>query len=153
MKMLLAKRVRKILSNLLSVLIIFFPSFLKIPIYRLVFRYKIGRDVRIGLAWIKVGHLEIGDHVRIGHFTRIKGVPLVQVGNNVSIGVGNTFTSTYEFTNERSQRERGNHPALYIGRHVGIAMFHYFDVQDNVYIGEFTTIAGRGSVFFTHFIE
>lgn len=153
MKLPAAKQAREPLLNWLSIFLIFFPSFLKNPVYRVVFRYNIGKDVRIGLAWIKVGRLVIGDHVRIGHFTRIKGIPLVQIGDHTSIGVGNTFTATYEFTNEHSQSERGNHPALYIGRHVGIAMFHYFDVQDKVYIGDFTTIAGRYSVFFTHFID
>ena len=34
----------------LSVLVIQLPSILKIPIYRRVFGYKIGKDVRIGLG-------------------------------------------------------------------------------------------------------
>jgi acetyltransferase-like isoleucine patch superfamily enzyme len=153
MKLSAAKQVSEPLLNWLSIILIFFPSFLKIPIYRVVFRYKIGKDVRIGLAWIKVGRLVIGDHVRIGHLTRIKGIPLVQVGDHTSIGVGNTFTATYEFTNEQSQSERGNHPALFIGRHVGITMFHYLDVQDEFMIGDFTTIAGRNSFFYTHFLD
>ena len=45
-------------------LIVPLPSRLKLPIYRGCFGYRIGRDVSIGLTLIRVGRLEIGDHVR-----------------------------------------------------------------------------------------
>ena len=32
-------------------------------------------------------------------------------------------------------------------------MFHYFDVQDRITIGSFTTIAGLSSAFWTHYID
>jgi acetyltransferase-like isoleucine patch superfamily enzyme len=137
----------------LSVLVMPLPSGMKTPIYRRVFGYNIGKDVRIGLAWILVDRLEIADHVRIGHLTRIKGIPMVQIGDHTLLGVANTFTATFEFTNERSQAERGNRPMLRIGRHVGITMFHYFDVQDEFTIGDFTTVAGRNSIFYTHYLD
>jgi acetyltransferase-like isoleucine patch superfamily enzyme len=32
-------------------------------------------------------------------------------------------------------------------------MLHYFDVQDSFMIGAYTVIAGRASVFFTHYLD
>jgi acetyltransferase-like isoleucine patch superfamily enzyme len=137
----------------LSWAVVILPSFLKILIYRRVFGYKFGKGVKIGLSWLSVRRLEIGDHVFISHFVRFKNIPEVKIGNYVTIGVGNTFTSTYEFTNERSLTERGNRPTLIIGDHCGIAMLHYFDIQDTLTVGSYTTIAGKGSVFFTHYLD
>lgn len=136
-----------------SLAIIVLPSWLKISIYRRIYGYKIGRHVNIGLSWILVGELEIADHVTIGHFCRFKNVPRVLIGEFAYIANGNTFTSTAEFTSADGRRRRGNCPELIIGRHCGISLFHYFDVQDRFTIGAFTTIGGIGSVFFTHYID
>lgn len=145
--------IKIVLLSCLSLLVILLPSRLKIPIYRHVFGYRIGKHVKIGLSWIKVGQLEIGNHVVICHFVRFKNVPEVKIGDYCTIGFGTTFTSTSEFTNERSIANRGNRPALIIGDHCGIALLHYFDVQDTFTIGSYTTIAGRGSIFITHYLE
>ena len=142
-----------ILLQLLSFVLIPLPSRLKIPIYRRVFGYQIGKHVKIGWSWIMVGKLKIGDYVIIGHFNRFKYVPEVSIGDYSAIADFNTFTSCAEFTNEAGMAHRGNRPRLVIGDHVGIAAFHLFDVQDEMTIGSFTTIAGKGSIFMTHYLE
>jgi acetyltransferase-like isoleucine patch superfamily enzyme len=152
MSALLAK-IKGYFLNSLSLFVIFLPSFAKVSIYRTVFNHTIGKDVKIGLSWIRVDKLIIGDHVRIGHLNRFKRVPHVEIGDHAVIGAGNTFTSTYEFTNATSLAVRGNKPVLRIGRHANITLLHYFDVQDEFYIGPFTVIAGRGSTFFTHYLD
>ena len=146
-------RVRSGMLHGLSLAMMILPSSLKVLIYRHVYGFKIGKNVKIGLSWISVAYMEIEDHVTIRHFNRFKGVPVVRIGNHSVIGVGNTFTSTYEFTNPAGIRSRGNQPMLIVGEHCGITMFHYFDIQDTVEIGPFTTLAGRGSVFFTHYLD
>ena len=146
-------RIKKILLDLLSIILIVLPSEIKIPIYRWVFGYKIGNHVKIGLSWIRVGKLEIGDYVSIGHFNRFKNIPEIQIGEHTGIGTGNTFTSTFEFTNPEGMLVRGNQPVLEVGKHCGIGMLHYFDVQDRFTIGSFTVVAGIGSVFFTHYLD
>lgn len=132
---------------------IIIPSAIKIPVYRRLFGYQIGKHVKIGMAWINVGKLEMGDYSKIGHFTRLKNIPEVQMGNHSTIGFGITFTSTGEFTSPAGTRARGNSPRLKIGNHSTVTMLHYFDVQDSVEIGSYTTIAGRGSTFFTHYLD
>jgi acetyltransferase-like isoleucine patch superfamily enzyme len=144
---------RKFFGHGLSMALIIVPSRIKIPMYRLLFGYRIGRRVTIGLSWIEVGHLEIGDDAHIGHFNRLKNIPHVTIGDHTSIGTGNTFTAADEFTNAQGIAARGNKPALEIGRHCGITIGHYFDVQDSVQIGAFTVIAGLSSVFFTHYLD
>lgn len=137
----------------LALVLIFFPSVFKIPLYRRFFGYRIGKNVRIGFSWIDVDKLEIGNYVRIGHLTRLKNIPQVEIGDYCSIGLGNTFTSTREFTSPDARRMRGNTPRLVLGKHCQITMLHYFDVQDSLIIGAFTVIAGRDSIFFTHYLD
>ncbi|MCI0689833.1 MAG: hypothetical protein L0Y54_21725 [Sporichthyaceae bacterium] len=129
------------------------PSAIKVPLYRLLFGYRIGRDVRIGLVLIRVGRLTIGDHARIGSFTIFKDIPEVAIGSCCLIGRSNHFTTAAEFSCERSRRERGNAPCLVIGDHCGISVGHRFDVQDRFEIGAFTTVAGQSSTFFTHQLD
>ena len=50
------------------------PSFLKRPLYRLFFRYKIGKRVRIGVSIIDAGDCTIDDDVSIGHFNVVTRV-------------------------------------------------------------------------------
>jgi acetyltransferase-like isoleucine patch superfamily enzyme len=144
---------KSLLLKWLSIFLIPFPSMLKIPVYRCFFHYEIGKNVRIGLSWIKVEKLRIGHYVTIGHFNQLKNVPEIIMGDYSSIGHCNTFTSTIEFTNSLSKEQRGNQPNLFIGEHCGIAMCHFFDIQDTVIIGPYTTIAGNNSIFFTHYID
>lgn len=142
-----------ILLKWLSLIVVITPSIIKLMVYRRVYRYSIGRNVRIGLSWIWVGRLHLGDNVQIGHFNRFKNIPDVEIGNYTVIGTGNTFTSSSEFTNDVGMTARGNKPILVIGEHCGISLMHYFDIQDRVEIGAYTTIAGKGSDFFTHYLD
>ena len=142
-----------ILLKWLSLIVVITPSIIKLMVYRRVYRYSIGRNVRIGLSWIWVGRLHLGDNVQIGHFNRFKNIPDVEIGNYTVIGTGNTFTSSSEFTNDVGMTVRGNKPMLVIGEHCGISLMHYFDIQDRVEIGAYTTIAGKGSDFFTHYLD
>jgi acetyltransferase-like isoleucine patch superfamily enzyme len=144
---------KAILLYWLTWAVVILPSWLKIPIYRCIFSYRIGKHVKIGLSWINVGKMEIGDYVVIRDLVRFKDIPEVRIGDHCTIGFGTTFTSTFEFTNSKGMAARGNRPMLSIGRHCGITMLHHFDVQDMFTIGDYTTIAGRGSVFFTHYLD
>src|SRR5207249_3548069 len=84
---------------------------------------------------------------------RIMNIPYVQIGSHSTIGNDNEFVSSPEFISSEGISLRGNRPQLIIGEHSGISYQNYFDVQDQLIIGSFTTIAGIGSVFFTHFLD
>jgi acetyltransferase-like isoleucine patch superfamily enzyme len=149
----LIAKIRSKLLYWMSWAIIVLPSWLKNPIYRYVYGYKIGKHVKIKLSWIFVGKLDIADWVIIRGGNRIKNIPEVFIGSHTTIGTGNTFTSTAEFCDPRSFAQRGNRPRLIIGQHCGISKLHYIDVQDTFKIGDYTSIAGIGSVFFTHYLD
>jgi acetyltransferase-like isoleucine patch superfamily enzyme len=133
--------------------LVFLPSPLKIPIYRFLYHYQIGRNVRIGKSFIKVDTLFIDNNVIIGDNNRFENIPEVHIGAYSTIGNDNTFTSSYEFTSQDSRKIRKNNPRLHIGSHCGISFYNYFDIQDEFTIGNFTTIAGVYSIFFTHYLN
>src|ERR1043165_10145657 len=62
------------------------PSFLKRPLYRLVFGYQIGKRVRIGLSILDAEACEIADDVAIGHGNLIIGVQSLSLGDHVRVG-------------------------------------------------------------------
>ena len=55
------------------------PSFLKRPIYRLFFGYRIGKRVRIGFSIIDAGQCTIDDDVSIGHFNVVTRVQKITI--------------------------------------------------------------------------
>ena len=67
-------------------LIALLPSFLKRICYRLFFRYKIGKRVRIGFSIIDARECVIEDDVRIGHLNLIIGVKKLSIGDHAHIG-------------------------------------------------------------------
>src|SRR6185369_10698066 len=62
------------------------PSFLKRPLYRLFYGYKIGKRVRIGLSIIDAGDCTIADDVSIGHFNVVTRVQKLTIKDHVRIG-------------------------------------------------------------------
>src|SRR5215213_1740451 len=62
------------------------PSFLKRPLYRLFFRYQIGKRVRIGLSIIDAGDCTIEDDVSIGNFNIVTLVRKLTIKYHVRIG-------------------------------------------------------------------
>ena len=63
-----------------------FPSFLKRPCYRLFFRYRIGKRVRVGFSIVDAQECLIEDDARIGHLNLIIGVKRLTIGEHVRIG-------------------------------------------------------------------
>ena len=62
------------------------PSFLKRPLYRACFGYKIGKRVRVGFSVIDARECAIADDVQIGHFNLVIGVKKLTIGDHVRIG-------------------------------------------------------------------
>src|SRR5205085_1104034 len=62
------------------------PGFLKRPLYRHLFGYRVGRRVRLGLSIIDARECEIADDVSIGHLNLIVGVWKLSIGDHARIG-------------------------------------------------------------------
>jgi acetyltransferase-like isoleucine patch superfamily enzyme len=141
------------------------PSFLKRPLYRLFFGYKIGKRVRIGLSIIDahqctveddvmIGHLNvitrvekltIRDHVRIGHLNIIRGGAAVSLGRYCEIIRMNEINSIPdpEVVNEID-------PVFLLGDGSIVTTGHKIDFTDRVEIGRRVILGGRNSSLWTH---
>jgi acetyltransferase-like isoleucine patch superfamily enzyme len=142
-----------------------FPSFLKRPLYRLFFGYKIGKRVRIGLSVVdarectieddvQIGHLNvitrvekltIRDHVRMGHLNIIRGGTLVSLGRYAEIIRMNEINSIPDpdVVNEID-------PVFILGDGSIVTTGHKIDFTDRVEIGRRVILGGRNSSLWTH---
>lgn len=141
------------------------PGFLKNPLYRLVFGYRIGRRVRIGLAVLDCGALEIGDDVKIGHGTVFWRCGEVRIGSQVVIGPLNLFRGgerielgdyamvlRLNVINAIPEHDCVNEPrsVFRLGYGSVITAEHRIDFTDRVEIGERSILGGRNSSIWTH---
>ena len=145
--------------------IAFLPSFLKRPLYRLFFGYKIGKRVRIGFSIldakecaidddVSIGHLNaligikklsIGDHTRIGHLNMIRGGDEVRLGRYTEIIRLNEINSIPDpiIVNEYD-------PRFILGDSSIVTTSHKIDFTDRVEFGKRVILGGRNSSLWTH---
>ncbi|HUS09103.1 MAG TPA: hypothetical protein VMZ30_01465 [Pyrinomonadaceae bacterium] len=142
-----------------------FPSFLKRPIYRLFFGYRIGKRVRIGLSIIDAKQCEIDDDVTIGHLNIVVRVKRLEIGDHVKIGHLNIIRGGDEVKLGRySEIIRMNEinsiaepevvnpidPRFLLGEGSIITAGHKIDFTDRVTIGRRSILGGRNSSLWTH---
>ena len=146
-------------------LIALLPSFLKRPIYRLFFGYKIGKRVSIGFSVIDAEQCIIADDVRIGHLNLVIGVRKISIGDHVKIGHINIIRGGDEVVIGRyAEIIRMNEinsipnpdvvnptdPRFLLGDGSVITTGHKIDFTDRVEIGRRTILGGRNSSLWTH---
>lgn len=120
---------------LLLKLIKYIPSYsIKNFFYRVLLGYSIGKNVRIGKSIINCKKVHIGNNVFIAD-NNIFSCSEVIIGNDTSIHSGNKFVGVSIFS---------------IGNNSRIINNHYFDLWNNIKIGNNTWIAGKNSQFWTH---
>ena len=141
------------------------PSFVKRPLYRLCFGYKVGKRVRIGLSIIDARECTINDDVQMGHFNLVLGVGTLNVGDHVRIGHLNIIRGGDEVNLGRySEIIRTNEinsipdpdvvnptdPRFLLGAGSIITTGHKIDFTDRVTIGRRSILGGRNSSLWTH---
>jgi acetyltransferase-like isoleucine patch superfamily enzyme len=142
------------------------PSPLKIPLYRWLYGYRIGKGVRIGLSpLIGVRRCRIGDHTRIGSFNLFYEVSDLEVGDHTRIGFLNLFRGGQVITIGRyATILRQNvfnsiidrnfvdpvEPVLHLGTGSVVTSGHWLDFSAGIDIGSHTVVGGRNSSFWTH---
>jgi acetyltransferase-like isoleucine patch superfamily enzyme len=142
-----------------------FPSFVKRPCYRILFGYRIGRRVRIGLSILAATDCEIGDDSRIGHLNLVIGVNKLIIGDHVRVGHLNIIRGGDEVVlgpysellrlneiNSIPEPEVVNpvDPKFSLGAGSVVTTGHKIDFTDRVTIGRRTIIGGRNSSLWTH---
>jgi acetyltransferase-like isoleucine patch superfamily enzyme len=141
------------------------PGFLKKPLFRLCFGYRIGRRVRIGFTILdaktvelgegtEIGHLNVvtrvgtlitGRHVRIGPFNIIRGGALVRLGDYATVLRFNVLNAIPDHDCTTTPES-----VLQLGDGAIIVSGHRIDFTDRVTIGRNVIVGGRSSSFWTH---
>lgn len=141
------------------------PSFIKRPLYRWLFGYRIGKGVRIGLSIIDAGRCQIDGDATIGHLNLVIGVKDLSIGEHTRIGHLNIIRGGDEVHLGRfSEIIRMNEinsipdpdvvnpvcPTFSLGDGSVITTGHKIDFTDRVEIGRRAIIGGRNSSLWTH---
>jgi acetyltransferase-like isoleucine patch superfamily enzyme len=142
------------------------PSPLAVISLRALFRYKIGRRVRIGFSVIDASECEIGDDVRIGHLNVFTRVRKLSIGEHTRIGALNIFRGGDEISigrycdilrlneiNSIPEPELldGEADARFsLGDGSMIGASHKIDFTDRVTLGKRVILGGRNSSIWTH---
>ncbi len=140
------------------------PGFLKRPVLRHIFGYRIGRKVRIGIALLDCAELSIADHTRIGHGVVFFSCSKVQIGEHVNLGFLNVFRGgsiklddyasilRFNLFNAIPPQEPGiqHNSVLDVCYGAIITAEHRIDFTDGVRIGRNTIFGGRNSSIWTH---
>jgi acetyltransferase-like isoleucine patch superfamily enzyme len=141
------------------------PGFLKRPLYRRLFGYRIGKRARLGFSLIDAGECEIADDVSIGHLNVIIGVGKLTLGDHARVGHINVIRGGDEVSIGRyAEIIRLNEinsipdplvvnptePRFTLGDGSIVTAGHKIDFTDRVSIGRRTILGGRNSSVWTH---
>ncbi|MEP6922997.1 MAG: hypothetical protein ABI954_00915 [Pyrinomonadaceae bacterium] len=141
------------------------PSWLKRPIYRHLFGYKIGKRVSIGLTLLDAQGCTIDDDVSIGHFNIFIGIEKLYIGDHARIGHLNILRGGSEISLGRyTEILRFNEinsipnpvvvnpvdPRFILGAGSVVTTSHKIDFTDRVEIGKQVILGGRNSSLWTH---
>lgn len=156
----------KHMSYIVQLLVAALPCWLKLPLYRALFGYKIGRGVRIGFTPILgIRRLSIGDGTRIGWFNIFYRVDEVVIGRQVSVGFLNCFRGGQSIRigdycsvlrmNTVNAIIDGDftsaiEPTLEIGAGAVITTGHWLDFSAGIRMGDHVILGGRNSSLWTH---
>jgi carbonic anhydrase/acetyltransferase-like protein (isoleucine patch superfamily) len=156
---------RRRLRLLLLAAVAILPGFLKKPLYRSLFGYRIGRGVRIGLVLLDAREVDLGDGTEIGHLNLVLRVGRLATGTRVRIGSLNIIRGGEEVRlgdyaevmrlnvlNAIPDHDCTTSPVsrLEIGAGAVIVSGHRVDFTDRVTIGRNVILGGRNSSLWTH---
>jgi acetyltransferase-like isoleucine patch superfamily enzyme len=141
------------------------PRWVKVPIYRRVFGFKIDPSAVIGASILDVDELEVGPHVRIGHGNLFTCTKRVHIGDHSEIGYMNIIRGGDEVTlgayatilrfnvlNAMLDQDCTNptDSRLVMDQGSYLVSGHRLDFSDRIHLGKNVIVAGRGSSLWTH---
>lgn len=134
---------------LLAIFIALMPfNFLRINLYRIIFRYRINAS-KVGFGTILDIDKCILQNVNIGKFNLFTGPFTLLMDKHSSIESGNIFRCG-KWTTDNKFLSLNFSRRLEIGQNVTITNKHYFDIAGLIKISDNSWVAGYGSQFWTH---
>ena len=158
-------RVRTFARLVGLVLVALLPGVVKRPLYRLVFGYRLGRGVRIGISILDADSVSLGEGTRIGHFNVVTRVASFRMGRQARIGNANIIRGGDQVNlcdysevlrlnvlNAIPDHDCTTQPdsVLDVGAGTVITSGHRIDFTDRVRIGRNVIVGGRNSSLWTH---
>jgi len=137
---------------LLKVLLIVLPWPLRRRLLKLFFGYELHPTSRIGRSWIYPKQLILREYARIGDLTLAKGLDRLELGVHSSIGNLNWIVA-HPSGGVHFRHVKDRSPSLILGDHASITSHHFIDCASRITIGDFSTVAGVHSQFFTHNLD
>jgi acetyltransferase-like isoleucine patch superfamily enzyme len=128
-----------VMSSLLYICIIIFPSRLKIWILRRM-GWTIGSHCYIGFSILQACHVTLGDNVYIGHLNVIWRLKTLEMGSGSRINFKNWITGARIGT-------------FKLGKNSAVSGRHFLEASADIMVGDNSIIAGRESQFFSHGIS
>jgi acetyltransferase-like isoleucine patch superfamily enzyme len=141
------------MRTLLRALLVLLPWPIRRALLQWLFGFRIDRTARIGYAWVFPERLVMGPGSRIGHLTLCKGLSLLELGTQATIGRGNWITAVPKDNKKHFLHQPERAPQLVLGPHAAITNRHLLDCTNSVEIGPFATLAGFSSQILTHSID
>lgn len=141
------------MKRLLAAFLLILPWRLRRIALITIFGYKIHHTARIGLSIICPDQLEMDAGAFIGSLTVCKGISLLKMGENSSIGTLNWITGFPAGDSAFFGADVGRQPELVLGVEAAVTTRHFIDCTNSVQIGRFTTFAGARSQILTHSID
>jgi acetyltransferase-like isoleucine patch superfamily enzyme len=137
----------------LYIVLALLPNFLKIAIYNTFLNCSIHKTAYIGLSYLQAEKIIMGPNSRIGHFNIVKNLDIIEINDSAAIGNFNEFMAIPRRNQKHFIKDPNRLAALKLGKHAAIVKNHFFDCNNTIMIGDYTLVAGIGSVFFTHGID
>lgn len=120
-----------------------------------IFNFEIDKTARIGFSWIYPTKLIMKKYASINHLSVAIHLDTIEIKECSSIGRGNwitgfsTISKSKHFAHQKGERSA----SLIIGIHSAITKNHHLDCTSQIFIGNFSTIAGYDSQLLTHSIN
>jgi len=154
-----------LVRTFMLVVLAIMPQLIKVLVYRKIFKYRIGKNIKLGIIIIDAVEFEIGDYSHISSGTIFWKCNTVSLGCKVEVGPLNLFRGVkYAKLDDYSSVLRLNvinaiiepnfklpvSSIFSLGYGSVITSEHRIDCTDKVTIGAYSVIGGRNSSIWTH---
>lgn len=141
------------MKTLLHVLVSLLPWRLKRIALSTLFGYELHPTAYIGKSIVIAKRVCLGRNARIGHFTLVKGLDVLALGEEARLGNLNWVSGFPSGSSRHFVHQPDRTPSLVVGDYSAITNRHLLDCTNQVRIGRYTTFAGFRSQILTHSID
>lgn len=137
----------------LQLLFFIFPWILRKSLLKALLNIQMESGVKIGFSILLARKTVLKKGAVIKNFTFINAIDYFEMGAFSKIGNSNWITGSSAVLKKGYAASPNRKCELIIGTHTRITAKHFFDCNGGIYIGAFTTIAGRETHILTHGID